>query len=307
MFENKKLKGLIAAPFTPFDKVGEIRPMAIDKYATYLIEKGVSGVFICGTTGEAASMTTEERKIIASEWMKMSRGKLKVIVHVGGTSVPQSIELVKHAKEIGAYAVAAIAPYFFKPANAQELVDFFVPIATASDLPFYYYHMPSITGVSISVEDFLIQGKKHIPNLAGVKFTHNNLMVMQQCLHLYDGEFDVLHGFDEILLAGLALGVKGGVGSTYNYIAPLYLDIIKAVNDGNFTLACQLQMKSVEIVKIIIRHGGGVRGGKGIMNLLGFDLGECRRPITPFTSEEYLILETELKSVDVFQTINASV
>lgn len=301
MKTNHTLRGLIAAPFTPFDAQGEVNCPSIDKYAEFLISQGISGVFICGTTGESASLTTDERKRIAERWVAAAAGRLKVIVHVGGNCIPQSRELAAHAQRIGAYATAAMSPFFFKPASARELVDFFVPVAAAAPaLPFFYYHMPSMTGVSIDVEEFLRLGGETIPNLAGVKYTHNNLMEMQALLNLEGGRFEVLHGFDEILLAGLALGAKAGVGSTYNYIAPVYLRIMECVEKGDLEEARRLQMISVEVVKIIIRHGGGVRGGKAIMNLLGIECGTCRRPLTPWGENELETLRKELENIDFF-------
>ena len=301
MKANHTLRGLIAAPFTPFDAQSEVNCPSIDKYAEFLISQGISGVFICGTTGESASLTTDERKRIAERWVAAAAGRLKVIVHVGGNCIPQSRELAAHAQRIGAYATAAMSPFFFKPASARELADFFVPVAAAAPaLPFFYYHMPSMTGVSIDVEEFLRLGGETIPNLAGVKYTHNNLMEMQALLNLEGGRFEVLHGFDEILLAGLALGAKAGVGSTYNYIAPVYLRIMECVEKGDLEEARRLQMISVEVVKIIIRHGGGVRGGKAIMNLLGIECGTCRRPLAPWGENELETLRKELENIDFF-------
>ncbi len=301
MKTNQHLSGLIAAPFTPFNAQDEVNYASIDQYAEFLISQGISGVFICGTTGESASLTTEERKQIAEKWVAASAGRLKVIVHAGGNCIPQSRELAAHAQQIGAYAIAAMSPFFFKPASARELVDFFQPIAAAApSLPFFYYHMPSMTGVSIDVEEFLKLGGEAIPNLVGVKYTHNNLMEMQQCINLEDGRFEVLHGFDEILLAGLALGAQAGVGSTYNYIAPVYLRIMECVRKGDLKEARRLQMISVEVVKIIIRHGGGVRGGKAIMNILGIDCGTCRRPLTPWGENELDTLRKELEAINFF-------
>ncbi len=301
MKKFQPLKGLIAAAFTPMDPAGNVNLPVIRSYAERMINTEVTGIFICGTTGESASLTTEERKSITSEWIKWAKGKLKVIVHVGSNSQPQAIELARHAYENGADAIAAIAPSFFKPESVKELIEYFIPIAgSAKELPFYYYNMPSMTGVHLSVPRFLEEGIKQIPNLAGVKFTHNNLMEMAECLHLENGRFEVLHGYDEILITGLALGVEAGVGSTYNYIPHIYQGIIDSFNNGDIDTARKLQMQSIEIVKIIIKYGGGVRGGKAIMNLLDIECGPCRLPIAPFSREEYDLLKNDLEKTGFF-------
>ena len=108
-------EGLIAAPFTPMDDGGEINLEPVGRYVDHLSESGVTGAFVCGTTGESPSLTTEERKSILEEWIKHAPGKLKIICHVGGNSLPQSIELARHAASVGADATGSFAPFFFKP------------------------------------------------------------------------------------------------------------------------------------------------------------------------------------------------
>lgn len=290
------LAGLIAAPFTPMQKDGSLHLEAIEPYAGYLIRhQCVTGVFLCGTTGEFASLTTRERKTIVEEWIKAAKGKLKIIVHVGGTSQLQSVELARHACAAGADAIASIAPYFFKPASVSDLIGFFEPVAAASRLPFYYYNMPSLSGVSLPVHLFLSEGRKRIPNLAGVKFTHNNLMEMQQCIHADNGAFEVLHGFDEIFITGWTIGAKAAVGSTYNYVPAIYDGIMNALAKGDLETARALQWRSVEILEVAIKHGGGLRGGKMLMTLAGVDCGPCRYPIAPYTEEEYAEIAKELR------------
>ncbi|MDD3944449.1 MAG: dihydrodipicolinate synthase family protein [Bacteroidales bacterium] len=309
MINTPKLTGLISAPFTPMHPDGSVYYEKIKDFADYIIaSKCVSGVFICGTTGESASLTTEERKNIAEMWIRHAGDSLKIIVHVGGTSVCQSEELASHAQKIGAFAIGSIAPFFFKPATVEDLVQYFRPIASAANLlPFYYYNMPSISGVSLSVPEFLKRGAQVIPTLRGVKFTHNDLMEMQQCVQMDNGEFDILHGFDEILIAGLSIGVKGAVGSTYNYIPEIYMGIMKAIQNNDIPEARRLQFESVKILDVVIRHGGGVRGGKALMKLAGVNCGQCRMPISPVSDSELDIIKNELQSTLFFNIINSRI
>ncbi|BBD46006.1 N-acetylneuraminate lyase (sialic acid lyase) [Petrimonas sp. IBARAKI] len=298
MNNYKKLKGLIAATFTPVDTNGDINYSVIRKYAQHIKDSGISGVFVCGTTGEFTSLTTAERKLILEEWIKSGEGDFQIIAHVGSNNQREAMELARHAAVKGADGIGCIAPSFFKPEKVKDLIDFFTPIASsAPQLPFYYYNMPSMTGVNLSVAQFLHEGRKTIPNLAGVKFTHNNLMEMGDCIQLDNGAFEVLHGFDETLICGLALGAVAGVGSTYNYIPGVYLNIMKAMRDGDIEKARAYQIQSVETVKVIIKYGGGVRGGKAIMNLIGMECGECRSPLASFSKEEYVALRSDLEQI----------
>ena len=273
----QKLTGLIAAPFTPMDQTGNLNLGLVGKYADKLKKDGVGGAFVCGTTGEGMLMTSEERISVAEKWIEQQNSNFKVIVHVGTTSARQSRDLARHAQNAGAFAVGCMGPMFLKPSSVDDLVTFCSEVAVgAPELPFYYYHIPSVSNVCLSMPDFLKKAQTAIPNLAGIKFTHRNMMEMFQCLRVDDGKWDILHGFDEELLCGLSLGAKGAVGSTFNYLAPLYLKLIKAFEGGDLETARDCQMKSVRFIEILIRYGGGVIGGKPIMTFLGLDCGPLR-------------------------------
>lgn len=302
MKKHQRLNGLVAASFTPMDEAGNLKLETITAYADWLAKAGLTGIFVNGTTGESLSLTTEERKLVLGKWIEAVDGRYKVIAHVGSNSIKEAEELASHAQSIGADAIAAMAPCFFKPSTVSDLLTFFKPVAgAASKLPFYYYNMPSMTGVSLSVVQFLREGSRLIPNLAGVKFTHNNLMELGECIALKQGEFEILNGYDETLIAGLSFGAEGGVGSTYNYIPAIYQELIKDFQAGDMEKARTLQLKAIEVVEIIIKYGGGVRGGKAIMNLIGIDCGPCRLPLSPFKEEEYVLLKDDLKRIGFFK------
>ena len=208
----QKLQGLIAAAFTPMHKDGSINLNPIREYSQYLNSNKLAGVFINGTTGEGIMMTTDERKKIAEEWMNHTNNGFKNIVHIGSPSIETSKDLAVHAKEIGAFAIGIMGPNFFNPQTVDDLVEYISEIASlVPDFPVYYYHMPSMSGVSLSMTGFLQQASGKIPNLVGLKFTYFDLMEFNQCMMVDNGKFDILHGYDETLLCGLTLGATGGV------------------------------------------------------------------------------------------------
>jgi len=292
----QKLKGLIAAPFTPMFEDGSLNLGLIAPYAAKLKKDGVKGVFICGTTGEGLLMTLEERTAIAEQWIKEQTSDFKVIVHVGTTSSRQSKKLAQHAQLIGAFAIGSMGPLFLKPESVDDLIRFCAEVATgAPDLPFYYYHIPGISGVNLPMPEFLEKAKVVIPNLAGIKYTHRNMMEMMQCIYADGGKWDILHGLDEELLCGLSLGAQAAVGSTYNYLAPEYLKLMKAFQKGDLELARSCQYRSIEFVDILIRYGGGVTGGKPVMKFIGLDCGPLRAPARNLTEDELRQYERELK------------
>jgi N-acetylneuraminate lyase len=305
---KKQLRGLVAAPFTPMDEEGNLNLEPVGKYANHLIHSRVTGAFVCGTTGEGLSLTTEERKAVLEKWVGCSKGALKIIAHVGGNCLPQSIELAAHAQKTGAWATGAFAPSFFKPGTAEELASFLAPMAAAAPgLPFYYYHIPSLTGVNLPVVKLLSHAERMIPNFAGVKFTHFDLYDMQQCIAYNQERFEILHGYDEVLLAGLSLGIKAAVGSTYNYMPSVYLGIWEAYDRLDMQKARELQQFSVAIVKILIKYGGGVRAGKAFMKLSGIDCGPCRLPLTKFSDAEMEKLKGELTEAGFFRMLDIGI
>ena len=225
--KDLRLTGLIAAPFTPFNADFSLNLNAVPLIARHLARQKVTGAFVGGTTGEWASLTQPERRSLAEAWRQATDSKLKLIVHVGHNCLADSRALAAHAENLGADAIAAIMTSFFRPATLERTVEYCRRIAQAAPrIPFYYYHMPDMTGVNFKMTDFLPAARKAIPTFRGIKFTHSDLMDYGLTLAAADGH-DVLFGRDEILLAGLAAGAQGAVGSTYNYCARLHYRLIR--------------------------------------------------------------------------------
>ena len=289
----EKTKGLIAAPYTAMNSDYSINLEIIERQAGFLAKNGVSGAFICGTTGEGASLTVPEKKGIALRWTEVAPKGLKVILHVGAACLGECRALAAHAQGIGAWGVGAIAPSFFKPRTVEDLVSFCAEVAaSAPSLPFYFYHMPSITDVNFPMIRFLERASKKIPNLAGIKFTHEDLVDYQMCLAFEDGRYDMLFGRDEILICGLSLGAHGAIGSTYNFAAPLYTRIIAAFEDGDLTSARKLQKKSADLIQLLFQCPASFQAaGKAVMKILGLDCGPVRAPLTNMTQTAHESLE----------------
>ncbi len=283
----EKIQGLVAAGFTPMKSDLSLDLPVIDRLADHLAESGVAGVFVCGSTGESLSLTTAERQACLERWRSACEGRIKVIAHVGHNSVADARELAAHAAEIGVDAISAMPPSFFKPKNLESLVDCCAAVAEAApEMPFYYYHIPPLTGVAQKMSVFLPAVEERIPTFAGVKFTHSDLMDYRQCLVYGGGKFDILFGSDEIMLSALAMGAKGFIGSTYNLAPKLYLDVIAAFEAGKMEQAAELQTKSIEMVDRLIALGA-LPAFKSVMRLHGIDCGPIRLPFRAFTDEDH--------------------
>lgn len=291
----QKLTGLISAPHTPFDKNGNVNLPVIDQIAELLINQGIKGVYICGTTGEGINCSVEERKAIAERWVSAAHGKLSITVHTGALSIVDTIELTQHAGSLDIYATSVISPCFFKPGTVDELVTYCAEVAAAApEKPFYYYHS-GMSGVMLDMEEFLIKANKEIPNLAGIKFNHVDLYEYQRCIRACDGKYDMPFGVDEFFPAGLAVGAVGAVGSTYNYAGPLYLDILDAFYKGETETVIELMDKVVKLIRPLVQYGG-VAAGKAAMLLHGIDVGDPRLPLTALSDEEKEDVVAQMKA-----------
>lgn len=277
---------LHAAPFTPFDDRGDLALDRIPALADHLVRSGVSGAFVCGSNGEGPNMTEAERMAVAQAWVQAARGRLRIFVHVGHPSIRTAQTLTEHAQAIGADAASAVAAFYFKPDGVEGLVDSIGAIASAApDLPFFYYHIPALTAVSLDMVAFLEAADGRIPNLAGIKYTAPTLWEYQACLGACDGRYDILFGLDEMLLAALAVGARQAIGSTYNFAGPLYLQVIDAFERGDLDEARRRMARLVEMVRVLLRFPP-IPAQKAIMNAIGHDLGACRLPLPGLTRDQ---------------------
>jgi N-acetylneuraminate lyase len=295
----EKLKGLIAAPFSPMNEDGTLNLSVIPDYYYFLKENGVTGAFICGSTGEGASLTMKEKKAAAEAWAQATGDDngFKVITLVGGACLEDCRELARHAWESGLYAIAFTSPYYFKPSNADVLADCCESVAeVVPDMPFYYYHIPVLTGGSYQMLDLLKAVNGRIRNFAGIKYTHEDFMDFLACSQFDNKKFDMLWGRDECMLSALATGAQGAVGSTYNYAAPVYHEMIEAFNKGDLKSAQVLQQTSIEMINLLGKYGG-IATGKAYMKLVGIDCGKFRLPVKNMSEEEFELFEKEVESI----------
>ena len=289
MIRINRFEGLIAAPFTPMDKKGIINYDIIPGYYDLLEKNGVTGAFINGSTGECASLTSKERQLQAEAWSSCHRagGKVRIINMIGGTSYQECIDHALLSSENAIEAVAIVAPYYFKPSSEDALAEFCTRVGEAVPcMPVYFYHIPVLTGVNLSMFTFIRKISDMLPNFAGIKFTHEDMMDFQLCLNYKDGAYNLLWGRDECLLSALATGCRGAVGSTFNYAAPLYLKLIEVFNSGDIAEARRLQNLSIEIVRLLGKYGG-MGTGKAFMKYIGLDCGSFRSPVSNMEKSLY--------------------
>ncbi len=295
----RRFEGLIAAPFAPMSANGEVMYDRIESYYDFLDKNRVVGAFINGSTGEGVSLSQKEKMKITEKWTSRAKERktVEVISLVGGTSYVECIENAIHAQESGVYAIALLAPYYFKPVSARQLVEFVARVAeSVPDLPVYFYHIPVLSGCYLPMIDFLKEADLQIPNLAGIKYTHEDFMDFLSCTHFMDGKYEMMWGRDENMLSALILGTRSAVGSTFNYAAPIYLQMIEAFDKGDFPAARKLQQQSIDMIMLLGKYGG-IATGKAYMRYIGFDCGGFRSPVKNMGEIKYEKFCEEVKAL----------
>ncbi len=303
---SMKLNGLTAAVHTPMHDNYTVNYDCVPTQAEHLAKGGASGAFVTGTTGECHSLTTKERLKMFDAWGRVAHGNgLKFIAHVGHNNLPDAQALVCAARDAGADAVSAMAPNFFKPADAEALRDWFAEVVKpAPELPFYFYDIPGMTGVTVDTAEFLECAAKQIPVMAGVKYTNPDRDQLRAILEMNGYAPDMLFGCDEELLDGLRIGCRGAVGSSYNFSAPLYLRIISAFDEGDIEAAQRDQARSAEMIRTIANYNY-MPAAKSVMAMVGVDCGPARPPLRTLSRESRGNLKQDLEKIGFFDWENS--
>ena len=296
-----KLTGLIPATFTPMKEDGSLNLDKVGDIVECLISEKVSGLFVCGSTGESASLSLEERMATTLAYTTAVNKRIPVVVHVGHDSLVEAKKLAVHAQKIGADAIAAVPPSYFSIDSIDIVIKCAKEIAqTVPELPFYYYHIPPLTGIDFNIVEFLEQASQEIPNLVGIKNSTRIINEVQAITKFENDKYNILYGCDEQMLSGLIAGADGAVGSNYNSAAPLYIKIIDAFERGDLEAAQKYQYLSVQSVRHFFRFRG-LPAIKASMKMIGMDCGPIRLPLQTLSAEEYRELEKSLTEIGFFE------
>lgn len=309
-----KIEGLVPAVFTPMKPDGEVDYDKIDSYCQHLSNHGITQIYVNGTTGEGFSLTLEEREKIVEKWIEVGKnsGRIKsIVVQVGALNLHDTLAMVKHAVSVGADGIATVPPLFFKPKTVDYLVKYCKEVANAAPgIPFYFYHLPGATGVEPCVEDFLKAAIREIPTLVGVKFSSKDLVDLIGCVyvqapHREDNKFNLMFGCDEKLMAGIIMGADGGVGSTYNFMAPVIRKVLDNTAKGNIEEARLHQYHVQQTCKVMYKYGdllgNNLAALKAFMTMIGLDLGPPRSPMRSPTEKELKEYKQELQELGFFE------
>ena len=281
-----QLKGIFPALMTPFSD-GKIDFHALKKLVEVNIQKGVSGFYVCGSTGEAFLLTIEERQEILETVCDQANGRVSVIAHIGAISTDLTIELGKHAISLnGVDAVSSIPPFYYN-FSQEEVIAYYLDIAEALEYPVIPYNFPNLSNFTLTPE--ILKILRRNKNIIGVKFTSNNFYELER-MKKNDPNLIIFNGFDEMYLAGLAMGVDGAIGSTFNFMAEKYIDINKYFSEGKIDLARKLQSEANEILEALFNTRCFMAAEKYMIELMGIPFGVPRKPFAEIDDKEKKML-----------------
>ena len=299
--ETLPQQGLICAVHTPMAGDGSLALDRAGQIVERLAREGVDGLLVCGSTGEAHSLTVTERQEVAAAYVEASAGQLAVVVNVAHNCLRDAACLARHAARIGVEGIAATPPSYYEVATVSVLVDFFARIAEAApDTAFFYYHMPSRTGVHFPANEVLREGLDRLPTLTGCKFTGYDMDDFRACIRVAPEGFEHLFATESQLLDGLAAGATGAVGAVFNYAGPLFRRLWDSYRAGGRAGAAECQQRAAALVKVL-SECPVIPASKAIMGFVGPDCGPCRLPLPELTPAQTAGLRGRLEEIGFFE------
>lgn len=291
----KELYGVTVAMITPFTEENQVDFQGVRELTNMLIKKGVNCLYPCGTTGEMLRMTMEERKKIAETVVGEAAGKVLVFVHCGAMKQEDTIELVAHAKQIGADGAGIVTPVFFGQTE-RELEEYYVAVAkSAPDFPMYLYNIPQCAANDLPVA-VVERVKRRCPNVVGLKYSFADINRTIDYTNVNGGKFSVLHGCDRAMVSMLALGAKGTVSGIAGVFPEPFVAAYQAYQEGKLEKAKELQKICVKFCDVL-KCGSNMSYFKEALKMRGIRGGHMRKPQLDLTMEEIKKLKAQLEEL----------
>lgn len=280
---NKKLTGIYAALFTPFDEDGKIMYEPLQHHVDYLVKQGIDGFYVNGSTGESFLMTPEERKKSLEAVIEANAGRATIINHCGAIGTELTADLIRHCADLPIDAVSSVPPFYYK-FGKEEIVGYYNDLANVSDKPFIVYNMPKFSGVVIT-PDIMAELRKN-PHIQGLKYTYNDFAALRD-IKTADPDLIVYNGFDEMCICGMAMGCDGAIGSTYNVLGPIILKLRDLCENNDYAAARETQIELNDFLNGMMLHGKHFAVSKRMISRIeGIEYGTARKPFVPLTEEE---------------------
>lgn len=277
----KNFKGIFPALLTPFDSDGKINDEQLAKLVEFNISKGVDGFYAGGSTAEAFLLSFEERKQIFKTIAEAANGRCTLIAQTGCIATGLTAELACYCEALGYDAVSSVPPFYYK-FSFDEIKSYYFELADAVNIPVITYNIPAFSGVTFTAGNIgeFLKDKRFL----GVKFTSNDFYSLERIRSAHPQKI-LYNGYDEMMLSGLSMGADGGIGSTYNFMAEKFIKLKELFDSGKMDEARSLQALINDIIEALIKVGV-MQGEKYVLDMLGFNMGICRKPYAELTDEQ---------------------
>lgn len=285
-----KYKGVIPAFYACYDEEGNISPEGVQALTRYFAEKGVKGVYVNGSSGECIYQSVEDKKTVLENVMEAAKGELTVIAHVACNNTKDSMELARHAQSVGADAIAAIPPIYFRlPEHA--IAQYWNDISSAApDTDFVIYNIPQLAGVALTMDLFAEMRKN--PRVIGVKNSSMPVQDIQMFKAAAGDDYIIFNGPDEQFISGRIIGAEGAIGGTYGAMPELFLQMDECVKAGDMDKAKEIQYAVNSIIYKMCSGRGNMYGViKEILKINeNLTLGGVRKPLPGVTESDREII-----------------
>jgi dihydrodipicolinate synthase/N-acetylneuraminate lyase len=273
----KLLHGVTTAMVTPFDENGQVNYDKIKTLTRFLISKGVHCLYPLGTTGEMYRLSVAERKAVAETVVEAAKQQVTVYIHVGAMNQEDTIELARHAHQIGADGIGVVTPAFFS-VNDREMEAYYVKVASSvpNDFPVYLYNIPQCSSNDLKTEVAQSIASK-CKNVVGIKYSYADFLRTNEYLTINEGNFSVLHGADRLFLPALSMGCTGAVSGVSCVYPEPFVAVYNAFQANDLNKAREMQKIAIQFCEIL-KSGSNMSYFKEGLKHRGVDVGYMRAP-----------------------------
>jgi N-acetylneuraminate lyase len=287
----KAISGIIPALVTPFNSECEVDCRALRELVNHLVNAGVNGFYVCGSTGECFLLSDDERAKVMEAVAEETNGRVPIIAHVGALSTAKAAEYAKIAQSLGYSAVSSVPPFYYQY-GFSEIARFYGDISSSADLPLIVYNIPALSGVSVNSEN--LSEITDACDVMGLKYTSYDLFELEKISRKFP-EIRLYNGHDEVFANALPVGIDGAIGSTFNVMPQKYLAISSAYSRGDVEQASAIQHECNAVIEKLILAGVN-RGIKYLLTKMGIPCGSCRPPCAEMDERQKKILDEVYES-----------
>ena len=289
-------EGAGVALVTPFKANGDVNYDKLEEILEEQIAGGTDAIVICGTTGEASTMSPEEHLSVIKYGCEVVKGRIPVVAGTGSNCTREAVYMSQKAEEVGADGVLLVTPYYNK-ATQNGLIAHFTTIAESIKIPALLYHIPGRTGVTMKPET-IVSLCKNVPNIVGVKEASGNFSSIATMMNMADGCIDVYSGNDDQIVPLLSMGGKGVISVLSNVAPKQTHDICQKFFDGDVKGSLQMQLDAIPLISALFSEVNPIPV-KAAMNMMGNEVGPLRLPLTEMEDAHKEVLKQAMKSYGI--------